>query len=250
MLVKYVPFLRDGKSLVSPRVTSEHHCPYVSVAEQILTPHFIKQLNLSVCLFSSRPGMSREGSLASASRPASVMSTDSSGVKLRTGVNAAKHRRARPVSIATSNVMSTSMFEQRTPPRAAARTSHKRTEKPDWRSASPSHFVFRLQSCCAFIAFSLELTTYLFVELYNLTINFGGRTSMGLFHQSLSFRNEIFIWIILSSAPVFRGSREATRQQREGRRRQERLQRQELDRLHAEHCGPEDAGSSQGRICR
>ena len=65
----------------------------------------MKQLNLSVCLFSSRPGMSREGSLASASRPASVMSTDSSGVKLRTGVNAAKHRRARPVSIATSNVM-------------------------------------------------------------------------------------------------------------------------------------------------
>ena len=75
--------------------------------------------------------MSREGSLASASRPTSVMSTDSSGVKLRSGAAAAvahRQHRARPVSIATSGVMSTSMFEQRTPPHNRTRTSHKRTK--------------------------------------------------------------------------------------------------------------------------
>jgi len=85
-------------------------------------------------------GMSREGSLASASRPTSVMSTDSSGVKLRSGAAAAvaqRQHRARPVSIATSGVMSTSMFEQRTPPHNRTRTSHKPLPSSEGRAKRP-----------------------------------------------------------------------------------------------------------------
>ena len=122
-----------------PLVPKVSHYPILTVPSS----RRYNSLTLSVCPLSPRAGMSREGSLASASRPASVMSTDSAGgVKLRHGAassrklpgSSSREVRARPVSIATSGVMSTSMFEQRAPPAAAqhhsrTRTSHKRTPR-------------------------------------------------------------------------------------------------------------------------
>ena len=100
-------------------------CPYI---HHTLFPNNFSSFVNSVRVFLTLPlGLSREGTSTHHSRPPSAMSSDSTGVRMRhtPRTPSGRARVPRPVSIATTGVMSQSLIVEKT---IGRRPSQKRNE--------------------------------------------------------------------------------------------------------------------------